>query len=298
MRYLVTGGTGFIGRALVPRLLQLGNVVLLVREEYGSGRPLPAPLSLLRSEFDVVYADLRSFQLTSRALRSAAPDIVIHLAAAGVTDPFLNVQSALSHNVTGTINLLRASFESVGTVKRLITARTPGEATAMNTYAASKASAWSFCQMYARTAGWPITGATIFQSYGPGQPAHLLVPSAINAAVRGETFPLSNGRQAKDWIYVDDAVDGLLATVNSTLQPGATVELGTGRAVPVLEVVNTIYELAGQGGHPLPGVLPNRPGEELHQAADADATAKAIGWRSRIDLATGLERTIAAVHAA
>lgn len=298
MRYLMTGATGFIGRALVPRLLPLGELTLLVREEYGSGRPLPAPLATLRPHLDVVYADLRSFQLTSRALRTAAPDIVIHLAAAGVSDPFLNVQTALSHNVNGTLNLLRASFESVGTVSQLIAARTPGEATAMNVYAASKAAAWSFCQMYARTAGWPIIGATIFQSYGPGQPSHQLVPAAIDSALRGEPFPLSSGRQKKDWIYIDDVIDGLLATVQTTLRPGATVDLGTGQATPVLDVASTIYAIAGNGGRPLPGALADRPGEEPYQVANAAATAVATGWRSQVELRDGLERTVAAARGA
>ncbi len=246
----------------------------------------------------MVYADLRNFQLTSRALRTVEPDVVIHLAAAGVTDPFLNVQTALSHNVTGTLNLLRASFESVGTVTQLVTARTPGESTAMNTYAASKAAAWSFCQMYTRTAQWPIVGATIFQSYGPGQQPHLLVPAAIEAALRGDQLPLSSGNQTKDWIYVDDVVDGLLATAAATLPPGAGVELGTGQATSVLDVVTAIYDIAGAGGHPLPGALPDRRGETPHQVADAIATEAHIGWRSQIDLASGLERTIAAARSA
>lgn len=296
MRYLVTGATGFIGRALVPRLLNLGDVTLLIREDYGSGRPLPAPLSALRPQFDVVYADLRSFQLTSRAVRAAQPDMVIHLAAAGVTDPFLNVQTALSHNVTGTLNLLRSSFESVGTVTQLVAARTPGEATAMNAYAASKAAAWSFCQMYARTAQWPILGAKIFQSYGPGQQPHLLVPAAVQAALRGESFPLSTGKQAKDWIYVDDVVEGLLATASNSLAPGTTVELGTGQATSVLDVVTTIFDLAGASGQPQPGMLPDRPGEEPHQVADTRTTESQIGWRSQIDLASGLRRTVDAAR--
>ncbi len=296
MRFLVTGSTGFIGRALVPRLLALGDVALLVREHYGNGQPLPAPLSTLRPEFDVVYADLRNFQLTSRALRAVEPDVVIHLAAAGVTDPFLNVQTALSHNLTGTLNLLRASFESVSTVTHLVAARTPGESSAMNAYAASKAAAWSFCQMYARTAHWPIVGATIFQSYGPGQQPHLLVPAAVHAALRGEPFPLSSGSQTKDWIYIDDVVDGLLATAAAALPPGAAVELGTGQATSVLDVVTTIYDIVGAGGHPLPGTLPDRPGETPHQVADAAATAAQIGWRSQVELTDGLERTTAAAR--
>lgn len=287
-RVLVTGGSGFVARALVPRLLDRADVTLLLLEEFGSGLPLPAPLGRLRPRLDTVYADLRNYQVTARAVRQARPERVVHLAAAGVTDPFLNVHTALSHNVTGTLNLLRACFEAYGDVAQVIVARTPGERTAMNVYAASKAAAWTFCEMYARTAGWPIHGAMIFQAYGPDQLPQLLIPSALRAALAGEDFPMTDGRQEKDWTHIGDIVDGILSLLESDLPPGATAELGTGQATSVLEVVRQLYTLVGRGGRPLPGALPSRPGETPCQVADAAATAALIGWRARRSLAEGL----------
>ncbi len=292
-RVLVTGATGFVGRALLPRLLGRAEVTLLLLEEFGSGAPLPAPLARLRPQFDVAYADLRNYQLTARAVRQAQPQRVIHLAAAGVSDPYLNPHTAVSHNVGGTLNLLRACFESSGETQQLIVARTPGERTAMNVYAASKAAAWAFCEMYARTAGWPIHGAMIFQAYGPGQPPHLLVAAALAAARAGNDFPLTDGRQAKDWITIDDVADGLLALLAADVPPGTTVELGTGQATEVREVVRRLYKVVGRGGRPLPGALPSRPGESASQTADAEATAALIGWRARISLDEGLARLAA-----
>ena len=291
-RVLVTGATGFVGRALVPRLLARADVTLLLLEEYGGGRSLPAPLDRLRPEFDVVYADLRNFQLTSRAVRQAASERVIHLAAAGVSDPYLNPHTAVSHNVGGALNLLRACFEG-GETQQLIVARTPGETVPTSPYAASKAAAWTFCAMYARAAGWPIHGAMIFQAYGPGQPPHLLVSAALNAARAGQEFPMTDGRQAKDWVYIDDVADGLLALLGADLPPGTTVELGTGQATEVREVAQRLYALVGRGGRPLPGALPSRPGEAERQTADADATAALIGWRARVGLDEGLARLVA-----
>lgn len=292
-RVLVTGATGFIARALVPRLLEQADVTLLLLEEFASGTPLPPPLGRLRPRLDAVYADLRNYPLTARAVRQARPDQVIHLAAAGVTDPFLNAHTAISHNVTGTLNLLRACFEAEDQeVRQLIVARTPGERTAMNVYAASKAAAWAFCRMYARTAGWPIHGAMIFQAYGLGQLPHLLVPAALGAARAGEDFPMTAGGQARDWIHIDDVVGGFLAVLGSDLPPGETAELGTGRATDVLTVVQHIYALVGRGGRPRPGLLPSRPGEEPLQIADADRATTLTGWRAAIDLETGLRRLV------
>jgi dTDP-glucose 4,6-dehydratase len=295
-RVLVTGATGFIAQALIPRLLDQADVTLLLLEEFGSGSPLPAALRSIRPRVDTVYADLRNFQVTARAVRQARPERVIHLAAAGVTDPFLNVNAALSHNVTGALNLLRACFESDGPdVQQVIVARTPGERTTMNVYAASKAAAWNFCAMYAHTAGWPIQGAMLYQVYGPGQPSHLLVPAALAAARAGQDFPMTAGHQAKDWIHIDDIVAGILALLAADIAPGETVELGTGRSTGVLEVVQQIYGLVGRGGRPLPGALPGRPGEDPQQVANIEQTASLIDWRARIPLAEGLASLVNAL---
>lgn len=291
-RILITGGSGFIAQSLVPRLLDSADVTLLLLEEFGSGLPLPGSLARLRPKVDVVYADLRNYRLTARAVHQARPDHVIHLAAVGVSDPFLNVHTAVSHNVTGTLNLLRACFESYVDTQQVIIARTPGERTAMNVYAASKAAAWMFCEMYTRTSGWPIHGAMIFQAYGPGQSPQLLLPSALRAARAGADFPMTHGRQEKDWIYIDDVATGIAAMVDAPLSPGETVELGTGHAISVLDAVSDLYQKVGRGGRPLPGFLPERPGEEQRQVADAATSANRIGWQARWTLGSGLDRLI------
>ncbi len=101
MRALITGATGFIGRHLAIRLVEEldTEVSLLVRDQYAAGS-LPAPLETIRSQLTVFYADLRDFEQVQRALNQLQPDIIFHLAAAGVADPFLTVEDALSHNLT------------------------------------------------------------------------------------------------------------------------------------------------------------------------------------------------------
>jgi nucleoside-diphosphate-sugar epimerase len=292
-RILVTGGTGFIGRFLIPHLLQREDtaVIPLLRETY-TPDTLPEHIGTVRSQLQLVYADLRNFQLTVRALRQAEPDVVIHLAVAGVTDPFLAVDTAVRHNLTATLNLIRACFEKTFTTEQLIIARTPGELTTMNVYAASKAAAWQFCQMYAHTRQWPIQGAMIFQAYGTGQPGHTFIPAALAAARAGEDFPMTAGTQQRDWIHAGDVVAGLATLIGRHLQPGQTVELGTGVLTSVADVGRQIYALVGGKGKPLIGVLPNRPGETERQVADVQQTAQLIAWQSQISLHEGLQRMI------
>jgi nucleoside-diphosphate-sugar epimerase len=296
VRILITGATGFVGQALAPFLAQQPNVevTVLVREVYGQAdlRPFPTPLQAIRPQLNVVYADLRNFQLTSRAVTEAEPTHVIHLAAVGVTDPFLGLDTALRHNLNGTLNLLRACFEKRQGVEQLIVARTPGERISMNVYAASKAAAWNFCQMYGRTHHWPIHGAMIYQAYGPGQTPRNLVPAAITAALAGQDFPTTRGTQQRDWLFVGDLVAGLWAMLHSDLSPAETVELGSGTTASVAQVVTQIYELVGGGGRPLIGALPSRPGEETVQLADTLRTFEQINWRSTTSLAAGLAQTI------
>ena len=288
-RILVTGATGFIGRYLIQHLVARGDtaVIALIRDTY-TPTNLPSYLAALRQQVDLVYADLRNFQLTVRAVREAEPDVVIHLAAVGVTEPFLAVDTAVRHNLTASLNLIRACFEKSFHTEQLIVARTPGELSSMNVYAASKAAVWQFCQMYARTQGWPIHGAMVFQAYGAGQAKHTLIPAALAAAQAGEDFPMTAGTQQRDWIYAEDVARGLAAMMGSGLRPGASVDLGTGVVTSVAEVVQQIYGLVGGAGRPLIGVLPSRPGEETVQVADVVQTQQLIGWQAQRPLLAGL----------
>ena len=290
MRVLITGATGFIGSHLARRLVADGAQVSAFRRV--GVETLRRPGSLRQVEVDWRDVDLRTFGAVSRAVEAIQPAIVFHLAAEGVTDPFLSPDAAIRANVYGAIHLLRA----VDGGAPVIVARSPGERDALNVYAASKAAAWEFCRMYGRTHGWPIAGVMPFQAYGPGQPEPALIPSAIAAALRGDDFALTHGRQQRDWVHVDDVAGALLELYRRPeLMPvlaGDTLEIGTGRTASVREVVEMIYQLIGGSGRPLIGALPARPGEVDRQVADADRVRQLIGWRAHVSLEDGLREMI------
>ncbi len=290
MRVLITGATGFIGSHLTRRLVEAGAPVSAFRRV--GTETLRRLESLRKVEVDWHDVDLRTFGAVSHAVKAIQPTVVFHLAAEGVSDPFLSPDAAIRANVYGAIHLLRA----VDGRAPVIVARTPGERDALNVYAASKAAAWEFCRMYGRTHGWPIVGVMPFQTYGPGQPAKALIPSAIVAALRGDDFALTHGGQQRDWVHVDDVVDALLDLYRrqETIPAlaGDTLEVGTGRTASVREVVEMVYRLIGGSGRPLIGALPARPGEVDRQVADADRARQLIGWRARVSLEDGLRETI------
>jgi nucleoside-diphosphate-sugar epimerase len=146
--------------------------------------------------------------------------------------------------------------------------------------------------MYWRAHGLPVVTVRPFQVYGPGQIPHTLIPAAIRAALDGEDLTMTPGEQRRDFIYVEDVVEGMLAAAQAPGIEGQSLDLGTGQAHTVRQVVERVWAMTGAQGHILPGALPYRPGEVMRLTADAERTAHLTGWRARVGLEEGLRRTI------
>ena len=277
-KVLVTGAAGFIGRHLCRRLMDLQATVVAV-DCYSpdTTEVLPGFIKMDITSYD----ELRDIDVVD-------PKMVFHLAAVGATDPFLPVEDSLRVNVLGTVNLLKAMDGRA----QVVVARTAAERNPSSPYAASKAAAWGFCDMYARTKAWPLRGAMIFQCYGLGQSARNVLPAALEAALSGNDFPLSPGEQIRDWVSVEDVVSGLLAVAQSELAPAESIEIGTGVGTSLRETVQMLFELVGRKEYPILGALPYRPGEDMRVVADSDRTERLTGWRARTGLADGLRALV------
>jgi nucleoside-diphosphate-sugar epimerase len=161
-----------------------------------------------------------------------------------------------------------------------------------NAYAASKVAAWAFGRMYWRAHGLPVVTVRPFQVYGPGQPTQCLIPAAIRAAVSGEDLAMTPGEQERDFIYVQDVVDGMVATAETPGIEGASLDLGTGTGHTVRLVVERIWQLTDAKGEVELGALSYRSSEAMRLVADADRTAQLTGWRATTSLEEGLRATI------
>ncbi len=280
---LVVGADGFIGSHLVPQLVTASADVSAVVEKFPQTENLAKRLVGSR----IIECDIRSATQVKNVIGSAAPDWIIHLAAAGVSDLFLSERATLRVNLDGAINVLKAGLSA----QRIVMARTPLERSVSNVYSASKAAAWSFAQMYARRIDLPVVGAMIFHCYGPGQSPRNVLPAALMAARADQDFPMTLGDQVFDWIYVDDVCAGLIGIAAADLDPGSTVELGTGIGTPLGEVVQKLFGILDPPtGQPRLGVLPHRPGEENELIAATQLSFELTGWRANIDLDAGLRR--------
>lgn len=285
-RSVVTGASGFIGRALCRELLaQGGEVVALCRR-------LPADLV---PGVEAVACDLTDRVELRRALAEARADWLFHLAGfTRATRELEAVTIAFDANVVPTVNLLAAATH-VG-FQRIVLAGSQEEGdprqAPTSPYAASKMTATLYARLCHQLYGTPVSIARIFMVYGPGQRAvHKIVPHTILTLLRGGELEFTRAQRRLDWVFIDDVARGLVAVAAHPELAGESVDLGTGRPTSLREVVEHLVTLLNPRAVPRFGALPDRPGEQ-EPVADTARTARLAGWQARVPLEEGLDRTV------
>jgi UDP-glucose 4-epimerase len=289
-RVLVTGATGFIGRQVCRRLVESGATV------YGLSRS--ASPATVPAGVSPIAADVTQRAEMVAALKRVRPSQVLHLAAAGVTEPFLPMEQAAAVNVSGTIHVLEASCD-VG-VQRFVQVGTAYEQPASETdrgpnspYVASKLAAWLFWRAFTEKNAIDSVAVRLFHVYGPEQ-LRGLIPAAMQAARCNETFNMTPGEQWRDFIYITDASEALVTTLSAPDVRGKTYDIGTGAGLQVRTVVQRIFEQLGSHGRYVLGALDYRAHEEMDLVAAPAAAQIDLKWQAQVQFEEGLTRTLEA----
>ena len=308
MRALVTGGAGFIGSNLVDALVERGDSVVAL-DDLSTGREENLRGALARGG-ELVVGDVRDAEEVERLVRRVAPDVIFHLAAQidvrrSVADPALDARI----NVEGTINVLEAA--RAGQVARLVNTSTGGaiygEAQSIPAgeehpiapeaaYGQSKFAAEGYCALYRRLHGLSTVSLRYANVYGPRQDplgeAGVVAIFCGRLLDGGRPTVFGDGRQTRDFVYVDDVVQANLVAAQSTAT--GEINIGHGIETSVLDLVETLAEVAGSPFEP--DFAPPRAGEVRHIALDATKAHTELGWEPRVSVREGLERTLASLR--
>lgn len=309
----VTGAGGFIGSHLVERLLADGwRVRALVR--YHSS-PRWGWLEALRERapdgLEVVRGDITDGGQMRELV--AGQEVVLHLAASiSVAYSFQAPSSVFETNVMGTVNLAEAAREH--RVRRFVlmsSSEVYGSALrvpideghplqAQSPYAASKIAAEKVIESYVRSFGLSAVTVRAFNTFGPRQSARAIVPTIITQALEREVIELGSIEPVRDLNFVDDTVGGLVAAVEADERAaGETVNLGRGEGVSVGDLARLVCRLLDRPCEVRTDPARVRPpGSEVDRlVCDPTRAGGLLGWRPRVSLEEGLERTIGWIRA-
>ena len=288
-KILVTGASGYIGPRLCRRLLHIGADVAAVSRT----RP---PIDDRRLRWSAV--DLSDRIATAELLKKKTPDIIFHLAgyAAGGREMDLVAPTFFSNLLT-TVNILAASTDCG--VRRIVLpgsleepAGESSEFVPSSPYAASKWAASAYARMFNKLYETPVVILRLFMTYGPGrQNPNKLIPYVIRSLLQKKAPELSSGHREIDWIFIDDAVEGMIYAAQAPDVGGHTLDLGSGEPVTIRALVEKLVDIIDPRVRPMFGALSERPMEQV-RVADIDRTYRRTGWKANIALEDGLRQTV------
>ncbi len=321
MNWLITGGCGFIGTALVRSLAQEGGHGVRVIDDLSAGtredlaragrfieRP-PADIDPMPSgspPVELVAGDILEERLALRAAEGA--DVIVHLAAnTGVAPSVEDPRRDCLVNVVGTLNYLEAarhngvqrfvfasSGATVGEVEPPIHEEMPPHP--VSPYGASKLAGEGQCSAYFRTFGVETVALRFGNVYGPlSGHKNSVVARFVKRAMRGEVLEIyGDGTQTRDFIYVEDLIRSVRLAATAEGVGGETFQIATNAETTVQELVEKLLPVLAAAGIEDVEVRQAAPrlGDVMRNYSDTSKAGHMLGWQAEVDLEEGLRRTV------
>lgn len=303
MRYLVTGGAGFIGTNFTRYLAadSAAEIVVLDKLTYAGRRENLADLeSSGRIRF--VEGDICDPAAASRAMAGA--DIVVNFAAETHVDRSIEDPSGFVRTDVEGVRVLLEEFRRAGgslflqiSTDEVYGSVEKGRSREGDTlrprspYSASKAGGELLAMSYFTTWGVPVIVTRASNNYGPWQYPEKLIPLFITNAMEGRDLPLyGDGLNKRDWLFVDDHCSALSAVIGKG-RPGSVFNIGSGEEQTNIEVTTSILDLVG-ADRELIRPVSDRPGHDRRYALDTGLILSELGWRPSVGFREGLARTV------
>jgi nucleoside-diphosphate-sugar epimerase len=305
-KVLLTGGAGFIGSKLAERLLERNAVVVL---DNGHRDALKGTRTAAHPNLTLIIGDVLDLDSVRRAAEGV--DYIVHLAAIAGVDTVLRMPvTTMQVNIIGTFNALQAAREC-SNLLRFVDFSTSevfgvyaykvreGDITSLGavgearwTYAVSKLATEHLAHNYFRQHGLPTVSIRPFNIYGPGQVGEGAIHRFIVQALTGEDITIHNdGSQIRAWCYVDDIVDGILATLERPEAIGQAFNIGNPRSVITIHnLAHQIVRLSSSRSRVVH--VPYNSADVELRIPDIGKARELLGFEPQVDLEEGLLRTI------
>jgi len=324
---LITGGAGFIGSALIRYIIKntSHSVVNVDKLTYSGNLESLGPINS-SNNYIFEQIDICNGNELQRVLTNTQPDIIMHLAAESHVDRSIDGPGDfIKTNIVGTFTLLEQTrsywqllegdkkenfrFLHISTdevygdlegTTDFFSEETPYDPS--SPYSASKASSDHLVRAWYRTYGLPVLVTNCSNNYGPCQFPEKLIPHVILNALEGKNLPIyGDGKQIRDWLYVDDHVSALMRVALDG-NVGETYNIGGNNEIQNIEVVKKICIILDEiVTKKINGVtsfielityVKDRPGHDVRYAINANKIQKNLGWKPKEDFESGIRKTV------
>jgi len=303
LKFLVTGGAGFVGSNIVKELLRLGHNVRVL-DNFATGKR--ENLNEFEKDIELLEGDIRSYHVVRQAVNNV--EVILHEAALpsvprSINDPITTNEV----NVMGTLNILDAAKDAG--VRRIVYASSSsiyGDnpilpkkedmlPNPLSPYAVSKLAGEKYCQVFAKLYGIETVVLRYFNVFGPKQDPNsqysAVIPKFIKA-INADKQPIifGDGTQSRDFTYVANVVEGNILSATKEVEPGLVMNCATHSQITLNELVQQINENFGKIIKPIYSI--NRAGDILHSYADISLAKKHINYYPKVLFNEGLKNTI------